>query len=98
MTQTLSTPKPRPAPPTGPTLGDVQHIVIEGASWELYEMLLRDSLRARFYVQCLGSCQPFLNVIKVDRRNQLLSIARIIAPPRHQLLKKSHISRRPQLA
>jgi Uma2 family endonuclease len=42
MTQTLSIPKPRAASPVRSKINDVQHIVIEGASWELYEMLLRD--------------------------------------------------------
>jgi Uma2 family endonuclease len=33
---------PRPAPATTPSLDDVQHFVMEDASWELYEQLLRD--------------------------------------------------------
>ena len=44
MPQALSTPRRRrrARPTSRPTLDDVQHIVLEDASWELYEALLRD--------------------------------------------------------
>jgi Uma2 family endonuclease len=43
MPQALTRPKPRPAAKAAlPTLDDIQHIVLENATWQLYENLLRN--------------------------------------------------------